>query len=432
VRTLFLTSEDVYASTSDKDFKGPEKTVGFGLMLNRGHQSVGFERMVEVEPKQWRKAADLPDGLIAQATSRGKLDYVVYNGRVIDRLNINDPAERHTAEDLGIDPSAVFKASSEPLKAKTCVSLSYMIPFVADKVNAQFALKEKLLNIEGTAIDTSVNTNKWAVPEEDLDFFVETLRTAQLRVDHAESAMAVVGKVTDGRRVGNQVFFRAEVGDLPIIERVLRGYINSVSAQVDSDDVECSKCRRQTRKEGILVHLCPGAYEIVHKPRVRELSIVASPAYQTTVFKPVGFAAAMDNSQLTVQALMSKIQSLTTQLQRERVRSDMMDRVARLKADVQLLYMSDQVDRLGRKVEKLSKAKRARKRVIKPEGVTANPLDFIVDLGTAMREPRPLTKKASDLLCAAEEVIFNLHGFEAMRRRAFYEGCKQFSGFMSD
>jgi hypothetical protein len=35
----------------------------------------------------------------------------------------------------------------------------------------------------------------------------------------------------------------------------------------------------------------------VHKPKVRELSIVASPAYQTTEFKPVGFAAAMNEGQ---------------------------------------------------------------------------------------------------------------------------------------
>jgi len=47
----------------------------------------------------------------------------------------------------------------------------------------------------------------------------------------------------------------------------------------------------------MLVHLCPGAWEIVHKPTVRELSIVASPAYKDTAFKPVGFFAAMNEGQ---------------------------------------------------------------------------------------------------------------------------------------
>jgi hypothetical protein len=178
------------------------------------------------------------------------------------------------------------------------MQLRYFVPFKAQEgVSAEFALKEKLVNIEGVAIDTSVNANKWQVPEEDLDFFVQSLQGVQLRVDHAESALMVVGKIAEAKRLGNQVLFRAEVGEEKLIEKILRNYVNHVSAQVDSDDVECSKCKRPSRKEGILVHLCPGAWEIVHKPKVRELSIVASPAYQTTEFKPVGFAAAMDESQ---------------------------------------------------------------------------------------------------------------------------------------
>jgi len=178
------------------------------------------------------------------------------------------------------------------------MELKYFVPFKAQEgVSAEFALREKLVNIEGIAIDTSVNSNKWQVPEEDIDFFVATLINSQLRIDHAESALAVIGRVPEGKRIGNTAWFRAEIGDLPIIEKVLRGYLTHVSVQVDSDDVECSKCKRPTRKEGMLVHLCPGAWEIVHKPKVRELSIVASPAYQKTEFKPVGFAAAMNESQ---------------------------------------------------------------------------------------------------------------------------------------
>jgi hypothetical protein len=136
---------------------------------------------------------------------------------------------------------------------------------------------------------------------------VSTLINAQMRIDHAESAMAVIGKVPEGKRIGNTAWFRAEIGDLAIIEKVLRGYLTHVSVQVDSDDIECSKCKRPTRKEGMLVHLCPGAWEIVHKPKVRELSIVASPAYKTTEFHPVGFAAAMNDSQY--DAILKNIQN---------------------------------------------------------------------------------------------------------------------------
>jgi hypothetical protein len=179
------------------------------------------------------------------------------------------------------------------------MQLKYYVPFKAQEgVDAQFALKERLINIEGLAVDTSVNKNKWQVPEEDLDFFTATLKDAQLRADHAESVFMFVGKVPEARRQGQEVYFRAEVGgEEKLIDKILRGYVKYVSVQVDSDDVECCKCKKLTRKEGLLVHLCPDAWEIVHKPRVRELSIVASPAYEKTEFKPVGFAAAMDLNQ---------------------------------------------------------------------------------------------------------------------------------------
>jgi hypothetical protein len=188
------------------------------------------------------------------------------------------------------------------------MQLKYFVPFKAQEgVDAQFALREKLISIEGLAVDTSVNKNKWQIPEEDLDYFTETLKGAQLRADHAESVFMIVGKVPEAKRQGQEVFFRAEVGgEEKLIDKILRGYVKYVSVQVDSDAVECSKCHQPTRKEGMLVHLCPDAWEIVHKPSVRELSIVASPAYEKTEFKPVGFAAAMNQNQSEQLANLSK------------------------------------------------------------------------------------------------------------------------------
>jgi len=181
------------------------------------------------------------------------------------------------------------------------MQLRYYVPFKAVQPSttekAQYPIKEQLIVIEGVAIDTSVNKNKWQVPLEDLDYIVETLKGAQLRVDHAESALMIVGKVVDSWRDGDRVLFRAEVGDERLIDKIIRGYVDHVSIQVDSDEVECSKCKRSTRKEGRLVHLCPGAWEVVRKPKVRELSIVASPAYENTAFQPVGFYAAMNEAQ---------------------------------------------------------------------------------------------------------------------------------------
>lgn len=187
------------------------------------------------------------------------------------------------------------------------MQLRYFVPFRAQEgVSEALALKEKLINIEGIAIDTSVNANKWQVPEEDLDVLTQSLLGVQLRMDHAESVLMVVGKVSKTNRVGNQVFFTAEVGEEKLIEKILRSYVTHVSIQVDSDDVECSMCKKPSRSNGLLTHLCPGAWEIVHNPKVRELSIVASPAYENTAFKPVGFGAAMNQNQSNAELLNAK------------------------------------------------------------------------------------------------------------------------------
>ena len=62
------------------------------------------------------------------------------------------------------------------------MQLKYYVPFkAADNVDAQLAIKGNLLPIEGVAIDTSVNSNKWQVPPEDLDFFVSTLQGSRAR-----------------------------------------------------------------------------------------------------------------------------------------------------------------------------------------------------------------------------------------------------------
>ena len=174
------------------------------------------------------------------------------------------------------------------------LSVGFQAPIKA--ADADLASSSGLLHIEGVAIDSSVNSNKWQILSQDLDFAAVTLTGAQLRMDHSESVVGVVGKVNQASRVGDTVVFTAEVGDPALNQKILRGYVNSVSVQVDSDDVECSKCQKQTRKEGVLVHLCPGAWEIIHKPLVRELSIVASPAYKNTKFSPclASFSLAMN------------------------------------------------------------------------------------------------------------------------------------------
>ena len=155
------------------------------------------------------------------------------------------------------------------------------------------------ITIEGQAIDTSVNENNWQVPSEDIDFFAQTLKNAQLRINHGTNVEDVKGKVKATKRIGNSVWFSAEVsGDPVLLTQIEKQYLNMVSPKVVSDEIVCSKCGIKTRNENLgMVHLCSGANEIVHKPYCVELSIVAVGAYKNNIFKPKGFAAAMNEAQ---------------------------------------------------------------------------------------------------------------------------------------
>ncbi len=153
--------------------------------------------------------------------------------------------------------------------------------------------------IEGQAIDSSVNKNRWQVPSEDLDFFVETVNKAGLRINHGLTTESVKGAVTKAWRVGDQVFFQAEVsGDPVLLTQIEKKYLQMVSPKVVSDNIVCSLCQGKTRDaDMVMIHLCAGAWEIVHQPRCVELSIVADGAYANNLFRFKGFAAAMDESQ---------------------------------------------------------------------------------------------------------------------------------------
>ena len=155
------------------------------------------------------------------------------------------------------------------------------------------------ITIEGQAIDTSINENNWQVPSEDIDYFASTLKNSQLRINHGTNVEDVKGIVKTVKRVGNTVLFSAEVsGDPILLTQIEKKYLNMVSPKVISNEIVCSKCGDKTRNENLgIIHLCFGAYEVVHKPQCVELSIVAVGAYKNNIFRPKGFAAAMNEAQ---------------------------------------------------------------------------------------------------------------------------------------
>ena len=177
---------------------------------------------------------------------------------------------------------------------------------VRTKLNYDVDVKASLdeirqtITIEGQAIDTLVNENNQQVPSEYIDYFVSTLKNAQLRINHGNSVEDVKSIVKTVKRVGDAVLFSAEVsGDPVLLTQIEKKYLNMVSRYVISNEIVCSKCGQKSRnRDYVMVHLCSGAYEVVHKPQCVELSIVAVGAYPKNLFRPKGFAAAMNEAQL--------------------------------------------------------------------------------------------------------------------------------------
>jgi len=97
--------------------------------------------------------------------------------------------------------------------------------------------------IEGQAIDSSINKNRWQVPEQDLDYFCSTLQNAQLRINHGDRVEDVKGVVFKTKRVGNTVNFEADIsGDPVLLTQIEKKYLHMVSPKVVSDDIVCSLC----------------------------------------------------------------------------------------------------------------------------------------------------------------------------------------------
>ena len=95
----------------------------------------------------------------------------------------------------------------------------------------------KTITIEGQAIDSSVNENNWQVPPEDLDYFASTLTHAQLRIDHGTNVEDVKGVVNEVKRIGNTVWFSAEVSSDPVLlTQIEKKYLKMVSPKVVSGE----------------------------------------------------------------------------------------------------------------------------------------------------------------------------------------------------
>jgi hypothetical protein len=154
----------------------------------------------------------------------------------------------------------------------------------------------KSLLIRGVLLDTSVNKNGWAIPQEELVSIASQVHNGvQLRLDHGQSVRDIIGGTTKGEvnSEQNKVMYEAEVDDPNVIRGILKKRIRTVSVGTRAKAF-CSKCNKLTSVSRMCK--CEGAHIILKENKVKEVSIVNEPAYEQAEFVPVSFVASVESA----------------------------------------------------------------------------------------------------------------------------------------
>jgi len=167
--------------------------------------------------------------------------------------------------------------------------------------------------LKGVLIDTTENKNFWQVEAADFKQLAADFVGKQLRVDHGEHVNNVLGRVVetevdgphneakadwDPANPNPHIHYAAEIAtkDNNLIVPIKMGFVDYVSPAVDARTLLCSTCRTPMKDKSTRGCECSEGSLLLKDLNARELSLVASPAYERTVAKVYSFAAAVDNS----------------------------------------------------------------------------------------------------------------------------------------
>jgi hypothetical protein len=173
----------------------------------------------------------------------------------------------------------------------------------------------KLL-IKGVLIDQTKNLNNWVVEPEDFEIVGKSFIGKQIRSDHSEKIENVLGKIISTELDGphseakdawdpatpyEHLHFVGEISskNSEVILPIQMGYISHISPAIDARSILCALCRKPMVDKNIKTCGCEDSGVLLKDMTAREVSLVCSPAYAGTVFKPYSFVAAVDGEFLS-------------------------------------------------------------------------------------------------------------------------------------
>lgn len=180
------------------------------------------------------------------------------------------------------------------------------------------------LILKGVLIDQTKNLNNWIVESEDFESLAKQFIGVQIRSDHSEKIENVLGKVistevdtphSEAKEAWDpatefiHLHFTAEIAskNSEVILPIQLGYISHISPAIDSRLILCSTCKKPMVDKNIKSCGCKDGGVLLKDMTAREISLVCSPAYAGTVFKPYNFAAACDKEFLSEDQILEII-----------------------------------------------------------------------------------------------------------------------------
>jgi len=217
--------------------------------------------------------------------------------------------------------------------------IEWQSKFISDDPKVNEGLTKMVLR--GVLIDNTANKNNWLVEPEDFKQLASDFVGKQLRVDHSEHVSGILGRVVsteidsghteakaewDPSNPNPHVHYIAEIAtkDDTLIIPIKMGFVNFVSPAVDARTLLCSACRTPMKDKTTRGCDCSEGSLLLKDLEARELSLVASPAYEKTVAKVYSFAAAVDKK-------IEEIKGSTNMAKEDS------DRITRLEASVSAL-----------------------------------------------------------------------------------------------
>jgi len=157
---------------------------------------------------------------------------------------------------------------------------------------------DERLPIKAVLVDTTVNRNKWRVPEEEIDNIINQVRAGiPIKLNHSKDEVRdIVGKFDGAEKDKDgditQVISSGFLNDRAIAKKVWDGTARKVSIDGLARKHLCRECNASML--GRKVCKCGNDEKDVTEWDVKEGSIVDEPAYENTEILPFQFSAALD------------------------------------------------------------------------------------------------------------------------------------------